>query len=159
MLDQRTFSEATYGWSRDEAVTMPAYRECAYALLRLTLGIVFLFSGIGKFLGGIGNFEAGLEQQFAGKLPMFLVTPFAYALPFAEVAIGTLLVIGLFNSVALVLSGLLLAALTFGTVMAGEHAIVAYNVTYSLVNFVLLWFARYNKFSLDRLIRSGPIYR
>jgi thiosulfate dehydrogenase (quinone) large subunit len=159
MLDQRTVSEATYGWSRDEAATTPAYRECAYALLRLTLGIVFLFSGVGKFLGGIGNFEGRLEQQFAGKLPMFLVSPFAYALPFAEVAIGALLVIGLFNGVALVLSGLLLAALTFGTVMAGDHPTAAHNVAYAFVNFVLLWFAGYNKFSLDRLIRGRPIDR
>jgi len=29
----------------------------------------------------MGNFAAALQQQFAGKLPMFIVNPFAYALP------------------------------------------------------------------------------
>jgi thiosulfate dehydrogenase [quinone] large subunit len=100
-----------------------------------------------------------LEQQFAGKLPMFLVSPFAYVLPSAEVAIGALLVIGLFTGMALVLSGVLLAALTFGTVMAGEFPTAAHNVSYALVNFVLLWLAGYNEYSLDRLLRGRSVKR
>jgi thiosulfate dehydrogenase [quinone] large subunit len=130
------------------------HREAAYALLRVTLGVVFLFNGIGKFMGGVGNFAAGLEKQFAGKLPSALVLPFAYALPFAEVLFGALIVLGLFSAVALVLSGLLLVALTFGTVMQEEFPTAAHNVQYALVNFALLFFADYNGYSLDRLRRK-----
>jgi thiosulfate dehydrogenase (quinone) large subunit len=157
MLDQRTSSQATHDWPRDEVVAKPAYRECAYALLRATLGIVFLFAGIGKFMGGVGNFAAELQRQFAGKLPMFIVTPFAYALPFAEVTIGALLVLGLFNVMALILTGLLLMALTFGKVMENDVATVAHNLTYVLINFLLLWLAKYNDYSLDRLLRGKQI--
>jgi hypothetical protein len=32
------------------------HRESAYALLRVTFGVIFLFYGVGKFMGGIGNF-------------------------------------------------------------------------------------------------------
>jgi len=32
------------------------HREAAYALLRVTLGVVLLFFGIGKFMAGLGNF-------------------------------------------------------------------------------------------------------
>ena len=128
-------------------------QEAAYALLRVTLGVVFLFSGIGKFLGGVGAFAAGLEHEFAGKLPAMLVAPFAYALPFAEVALGALLVLGLFNTWALVLVGLELVALTFGKVVDGDFATAAHNVQFALVNFVLLWLADYDGFSIDRLLR------
>ena len=132
------------------------HREAAYALLRVTLGVVFLFSGVGKFMGGIGNFVGGMEKQFAGKLPSALVLPFAYALPFMEVLFGALIVLGLFTSAALVLSGLLLLALTFGTVMLSDFPTVAHNTQYALVNFVLLYFADYNGYSLDRLRRPKP---
>src|ERR1044072_2918651 len=101
MLDQRVFSEeaykqSTYDW-RPDVRTLPGNREIGYALLRLTVGIVFLFSGMTKLMAGLSNFTSHLQQQFAGKLPSILVTPFAFALPFAEVMIGALLVLGLFN--------------------------------------------------------------
>lgn len=133
---------------------MSNHREAAYALLRVTLGVVFLFYGVGKFMGGVGNFAAGMEQHFAGKLPSALVLPFAYTLPFMEVTFGALILLGLFNSIALVLSGLLLLALTFGTVMLGDAQTSAHNLQYALVNFVLLWFADYNGYSVDRLRRG-----
>ena len=81
-------------------------------------------------MGGVGSFAAELQQQFAGKLPMFIVAPFAYALPFAEVTIGALLMLGLFNVMALILTGLLLMALTFGKVMGNDTATVAHNLTW-----------------------------
>ena len=129
-------------------------REAAYALLRVTLGVVFFFNGVGKFMGGVAVFAAGMEKQFAGKLPSPLVTAFAYALPFMEVLFGALIVLGLFTGAALVLSGLLLVALTFGTVMLSDFPTVAHNTQYALVNFVLLWLADYNGFSVDRLRRG-----
>src|SRR5437763_13975311 len=126
---------------------MNNHREAAYALLRVTLGVVFLFNGTGKFMGGLGNFVGGMNQRFAGKLPAALVMPFAYALPFMEVLCGVLILLGLFSGIALVLSGLLLVALTFGTVMLNDFPTVAHNTQYALVNFVLLWFIEHNGYS------------
>jgi thiosulfate dehydrogenase [quinone] large subunit len=135
---------------------MNKHREAAYALLRVTLGVIFLFFGIGKFMGGIANFADGMNQHFAGKLPSALVLAFGYTLPFAEVLIGSLLLLGLFTRIALVLSGLLLLALTFGTVMLGDAPTVAHNLQYALVNFILLYLADYNGYSIDRLRRGKP---
>jgi thiosulfate dehydrogenase [quinone] large subunit len=132
-------------------------REIAYALLRVTVGVMFLFFGIGKLLRGVEKFAAGMQGRFAeSPLPEGLVTPFAYVLPFAEVAIGSLLVLGLFNVVALVLAALLVLGLTFGVVMQPDPPTVAHNVNYALVIFVLLWLAEYNAYSLDRMLRRGP---
>ncbi|MGB7622914.1 MAG: DoxX family membrane protein [Terriglobia bacterium] len=129
-------------------------REIGYALLRITLGVMFATYGIGKFRMGIGNFAPILEKEFTGKLPLILVSPFARILPFAEVLIGILLILGLFTAFALLLAGLLMMALVFGTAMTGQPGTVAQNVTFGLVVFVLFWALENNGYSLDRL-RQG----
>ena len=154
MFNQNTYTQTTGDWQTDTAITMPVYREVAYALLRLTLGTVFLTTGTAKFMMGIGTFAAGLQQQFAGKLPTALVVPFGYALPFLEVTVGTLLILGLFNQFGLTLAGLLIIALTLGKVIEGDPATVAHNLSYAIIIFVLLWLADYNRFSVDRLRRK-----
>ena len=131
---------------------MQTRREIAYALLRVTLGVMFLFFGIGKFTAGIGNVAAGMQQNFAGKLPSVLLVPFTYILPFAEVAIGLMLLLGFLNVVGLILAALLMIALVFGMVLQGQAPTVANNTLYALIIFILLWFADYNRFSLDRLL-------
>jgi thiosulfate dehydrogenase [quinone] large subunit len=130
------------------------HRETAYVLLRITMAVIFLFFGIGKFMGGISNFVGGMNQHFSGKLPAFMVMPFAYFLPFGEVIAGALILFGLFTRAGLMLSGLLLVGLTFGTVMLGEAPTVAHNLQYAFVNFVLLWLLDLNRYSLDSLFRG-----
>ena len=130
------------------------HREAAYALLRATLGVVLLFFGIGKFMAGLGNFVGGMNQHFAGKLPAIMVMPFAYAIPFCEVIAGLLILLGLFTRVGLVVFGLLIIGLTFGTVMLGDAPTVAHNLQYALVNFVLLWLVDLNRYSIDGLMQN-----
>jgi len=125
------------------------HRETAYGLLRVTMGVIFLFYGIGKFMVGVSGFVGGMNQRFSGKLPAAMVMPFAYVLPFGEVISGLLILLGLFTRVGLVISGLLLIGLTFGTVMLGDPSTVAHNLQYALVNFVLLWASDLNRYSLD----------
>jgi thiosulfate dehydrogenase [quinone] large subunit len=135
---------------------MTNYREPAYALMRVTLGIIFVTTGTMKFLGGLGNFVGTMNQSFAGKLPAAMVMPFAYFIPFAEVTLGALILFGLFTRGALVVSGLLLMGLTFGVVILGDPPTVAHNLQYVLINFVLLWLSDLNGFSLDRLLGRAP---
>src|SRR2546423_5733692 len=131
-------------------------REIAYSLLRVTVGVIFLFYGIGKFMGGLSNFVGGMNQRFSGKLPAAMVMPFAYVIPFCEVTAGALILLGLFTRVGLTISGLLLIGLTFGVVMLGDAPTVAHNLQYALINFVLLWFVDLNRYSIDGLLRRKP---
>jgi len=126
-------------------------RDIAYALTRVTYGVIFLFYGIGKFMMGIGTFVGNMNQQFSGKLPALMVMPFAYALPFGEMIAGALILLGLYTRASLILSGLLLIGLTFGVVMLGGADGVAHNLIFVLVNFLLLWFVDVNHLSLDEL--------
>lgn len=128
------------------------YRKLAYALLRVNMGIVFFFYGIGKFFSGLDDVAAGIAERLAGSpVPAALVEPFAYVLPFLEVTIGALLILGLLNRIALVLAGLLLWGLTLGVVLEPDPATAAHNVTYAVVVFVLFWLSEHNYYSLDRL--------
>jgi hypothetical protein len=61
---------------------MENYRQAAYALLRVTPGPIFPTTDVVKFVFGVGSFAGGLQQRFADKVPMFVVTPFAYVLAF-----------------------------------------------------------------------------
>lgn len=130
-------------------------RTLAYALTRISYGVVFLFYGIGKFRGGISNFVGGMNQQFSGKLPAAMVMPFAYFIPFAETISGALIVLGLLTRIGLTLSGVLLIGLTFGVVMLGQAPTVAHNLQYVLLNFLLLWFVDFNAISVDALFRKS----
>ena len=129
------------------------HRGIAYALMRITYGVIFLVYGIGKFRLGLSNFVGGMNQQFSGKLPAAMVMPFAYFIPFAETISGALILFGLFTRAGLTLSGVLLIGLTFGLVILGQAQGVAHNLQYVLVNFVLLWFVDLNRCSLDSLLR------
>lgn len=130
---------------------MSRHREIAHALLRVTVGITFLFFGIGKFIQGVGTFASSLRERMAGSpVPPDLVSLFATILPFAEVLLGVLLILGLFTSLALAGTAILIMFLTFGTVMEPDPATVARNVNYALVVFVLLWLVDHDRYSIDR---------
>ena len=131
-------------------------RNIAYALTRITYGVIFLFYGIGKIRGGVSNFVGGMNQQFSGKLPAAMVMPFAYFIPFAETISGALILLGLFTRIGLTLSGLLLMGLTFGVVILGQAPTVAHNLQYVLLNFLLLWLVDLNRYSVDGLLARKP---
>ena len=128
------------------------YKAVAYFLLRLTVGLVFFFYGVSKLLRGLEPFAAGMTARMADTpLPTFMVTPFAYVLPFAEVGVGLLLILGLFTRAALVAAGLVMMSLTVGVVLEPSPPTVAANVNYALVIFVLLWLSEFDHFSVDQL--------
>ena len=94
---------------------------------------------------------SGLEKDFAKTwLPSATVYFFGLVLPFLEVIIGTLLILGLFTRLAAVFGGIVLTVLTTGLVIAGNSGGVAHNLIYSIIFFLLLYHADENGFCLDR---------
>ncbi len=79
-------------------------------LLRLALGVLFLFAAVGKFLGpGPIGFAKWILQEFDGTyLPRALVLPYAFTLPYIEFLLGLVLILGLFTRASLFLAGMLL---------------------------------------------------
>src|SRR5690242_6522198 len=84
-------------------------------LLRFVLGMLSLVAGLDKFFGGMGDFRQKTGEMFAKTwLPPFLYDQFLYALPWAEVILGALIVLALFRLFSLVLGSLLMLSLAFG---------------------------------------------
>jgi thiosulfate dehydrogenase (quinone) large subunit len=130
-------------------------KSVAYTLLRVTLGVLLLFSGVGKILEGPGEFVAGFVERFEETwLPGSLVALVGHGLPFIEIGIGALLVVGLVTVPALVAAGVLLVVFTFGTTVIEDHEATGRNLLYALIAFVLIWFSGHDRFGLDG-VRTG----
>ncbi len=125
-------------------------------ILRLALGALFFMAGLGKFLapGGALAVSQKLMDGFADTyLPASLTWAFLRTLPYVEISLGAILVIGLFTRECLIICGLLLLSLAFGMMVKGEHAVVAQNLNYVFMAAIALWLSgRDNRYSLDCLI-------
>lgn len=125
----------------------------AYLFLRATLGVNICLHGITRIFSGQGHFVSAITQQFhAAPLPHSLVFAFAYTLPWAEAAIGMLILIGLFTRVALILGALLMLVLTFGVSLLQDWQVAGLQLIYAAVYAALLAFLHANRFSLDALL-------
>lgn len=99
--------------------------------------------------------------MFANSLvPMFQTTPlpawsvhvFGLILPWTEAILGFLLLIGLWTLPALVCGSLLILVLTLGTTLRQDWNTAGVQLTYAAVYAALLALARWNDYSLDRLL-------
>ncbi len=75
--------------------------------IRVSIGVVLLMAGVGKIAGGheLVNVVASLKM-----LPYPLINPVGSALPWFEIALGTLFILGLFSRIAAGISLPLFAA-------------------------------------------------
>jgi thiosulfate dehydrogenase [quinone] large subunit len=130
------------------------YDHVATLLLRLLLGVLFLSAGLGKF-GDLAGFRQYIHAQFdATFLGGPLLTVFAYLLPFVEVLIGALLVLGLQTRPVLALTALTLLVLFFG-LMVKREPLASQNALYFVIAVYALRNAKDNQFSVDHLIYRG----
>jgi len=119
-------------------------KAAAVALGRWVLGILFLFAGIAK-LGNVSGFAEGLLKQFEKTfLPPILVSIFGHVLPFLEITLGVLLLLGLFRNVALFATGVLLILLTFGQIVQGQPQVIFFNTSYVFMAALLLFLSEHD---------------
>lgn len=124
-------------------------------LMRAGMGLLFLIAAAGKFMMGTEKFRGYIFEQFKDTwLPQFALAPYAYALPYAELAIGILLILGLFRCLSIALSMLLMLSLTFGMMVAQKHDVVGANMTYLFFLGALLFVSRWDVFCADTLWRK-----
>jgi thiosulfate dehydrogenase (quinone) large subunit len=129
-------------------------RQLAYAVFRLTLGINILVHGAGRIFGpGAEAFASTTAAEFSKTaLPAGMVHAFLLVVPFAELVLGALTILGLFTRWALTLGGLLIAALVFGTAMRSDWNTVGVQMIYAITYYLLLVNRESNRFSLDALL-------
>ena len=87
-------------------------------------------------------------------LPMPLVHAFLYALPFYEIALGTLLILGLYTRWSTIAGAVMMLALLYGNTARQDWATVGNNMHYVLYFTGMLALHRYDWLALDQR-RSG----
>jgi thiosulfate dehydrogenase [quinone] large subunit len=131
----------------------------AYAIFRLTFGVNLMLRGVDRiFFMGLDNFGNGMVKQFSMTwLGPGLIQPFAHTIPWIEMVMGALLIVGLFTRPALVVGGLLMTALTFGTMFLRNFDLAWLQLTYAIAFFLLLATHAWNAISLDAMLgRTRP---
>ena len=92
-------------------------RVLGYTTLRLAVGMAMLVHGAER-LGHVALFANGLVKMFAATwLPRPAVLGFAYLTPPVELAIGLMVLPGLFTQLGLLCGGLWMVALIFGSTL------------------------------------------
>lgn len=122
----------------------------AYVLLRILFGIGFFNIGLGK-IGGIGGFANAMAEQFKDTfLPAPLVQATAAIVPPLELAIGVLLIFGLFTRGALIAGFVLMMILHAGVTLLKDWNTAANQLIYCIIFFLLLAGVGFNAFSVDQ---------
>jgi thiosulfate dehydrogenase (quinone) large subunit len=128
--------------------------ELAYLILRLTMGVNMFTHGVARLLD-IDKFNGWLISQFSNTiLPEFIVSISSYVIPFVELIIGILLILGLFTSRALLVGALLIVALVFGSGLQENWNVMSSQMIYAIFFFILSYLIELNRFSLDRVIEK-----
>ena len=127
-------------------------KSAGVAISRWALGLLFFYNGLGKIMGGVGGFVNGyLVPQFSKTfLPSILVTSYGYVLPYAELTLGILLIVGIFRNAVLFLTGLTLISLTFGQMLLQQHAVVANNFIYIFLTAILLFMSEFDGWAFGK---------
>lgn len=131
----------------------------AYAIFRLTFGTNLMLRGVDRiFFLGLDNFANGMVKQFEMTwIGPGMIQPFAHTIPWIEMVMGALLIVGLFTRPALVVGGLLMANLTFGTMFLRNFDLAWLQLTYAIAFFLLLATHSWNVISLDAMLgRTRP---
>jgi thiosulfate dehydrogenase [quinone] large subunit len=126
----------------------------AFTTLRIALAINELLHGVTRiFIGNLETFVNATQTQFQNTaLPVWQVRAFATLVPWAELIIGVLLLLGLWTRWALVFAAVLMWGIIFGTAMRGDWQIVFLQMFYSLLYSVMLLWRRYDDWSLDAMM-------
>lgn len=85
-------------------------------------------------------------------LPHWVVSPYTSVLPYLELSIGLLLLVGLKTRKALIFSALLIISLNAGLLLQLKHDTVAMNTIYLVTILLALQWENHNQWSLDSFL-------
>ncbi|WP_347158875.1 DoxX family protein [Pontibacter chitinilyticus] len=129
-----------------------------YLFARLPIGMSMFGHGLVR-LPKLIKFSEGLASSFKDSwLSEAVVQQFAYFLPYLELNIGALLLLGLFTRVVSAMGVLLMVVLIFGSCLLESWNNVAVQMFYGVYFAGLMAFEhRYNRYSIDNGIRGRRI--
>lgn len=131
-------------------------------LLRIGLGVLMLVAAVGKFTLPEGatflhvrpEFYQSLEKMFGNSwLPEIVWRPFGHSIPWVELTLGILLILGIARFWAGIVGALYMLGLAFGMMVTQQHTTVASNYMYFGMFAAYVILSRHDGFCVDRLFR------
>lgn len=120
-----------------------------YLFLRLLVGTSLFGHGLVR-LPKLDAFSTWMLGRFhQSMLPETIVKPFSYALPFAELVIGFLLLVGMFTHTALVAGCGVMVLLIFGSSLIEDWGAIPAQLIHGLILVILLQYIEANNYSID----------
>jgi thiosulfate dehydrogenase [quinone] large subunit len=124
----------------------------AYLLMRLTIGASLFGHGLVR-LPKLAAFHAQLMGEFkASILPAFLVSAYSYAVSFAELVTGVLLLAGALTRMAAVACSLELIILDFGATSIEHFNVIGEQLVHTIFLAAVVAFRSHNKYSVYHLL-------
>jgi thiosulfate dehydrogenase (quinone) large subunit len=129
----------------------------AYGLFRFTFGLNIMMRGVVRIALGLPAFQNYMLTQFKDVpvMPQAFLIPFATVLPFVETLIGLCVLVGFQTRTALVLGALMIAGLTFGTMLRQDFTIAWLQLDYAIAFFILIALRSWNLISVDAMMGGG----
>lgn len=127
-------------------------RALAYLLVRLTIGASLFGHGLVR-LPKLAAFHAQMMGEFStSMLPTIAVSACSYALPFAELVTGALLLAGALTRGAAVAGALVMIVLVLGATSIEHFTVIGEQLVHALFLVGVIAFRGHNRYSVDRLL-------
>ncbi|MEM9136663.1 MAG: DoxX family protein [Cyanobacteria bacterium P01_F01_bin.42] len=126
----------------------------AYLLLRIIVGVNYFNHGVTRIgnIPGFANAMVGAMED--AWMPGFLVRITAYFVVPVELAVGFLLIFGLFTRLSLVATLILMVILMYGVTIVQNWDVASSQLIYDVILFLLLAGLGYNYYSVDTILES-----
>ncbi len=127
-------------------------RTVAYLLLRLTIGASLFGHGLVR-MPKLAAFHTQMVGEFkTSMIPAVLVSACGYALPFAELITGVLLLAGLWTRAAAIAGGLVMIVLVLGATSIEHFNVIGEQLVHALFFVSVIAFRSHNRYSVDGLL-------
>ena len=129
----------------------------AYGLFRFTFGLNIMMRGVVRIALGLPAFQGYMLTQFKDVpvMPSAFLISFATVLPFVETLIGLCILLGFQTRAALIAGALMIAGLTFGTMLRQDFTIAWLQLDYAIAFFLLIALRSWNLISVDAMMGGG----
>lgn len=132
-------------------------QDIAILSVRLSLGAYLFFAGVRKAFSQGSDIRLSastwMEKYNAmtpAFVPGFIATPWGYAIPWLELILGALLVLGVFFRVTTVLTTVMMLSIAIA-VVAKDGTLLHHSVIITTVTFLLIFLGA-GRFSADALM-------
>jgi thiosulfate dehydrogenase [quinone] large subunit len=134
----------------------PTSASLGLLIARVPIGLFFAMAAWAKIFSiGVSKFVAANAHSVPAFLPDYVGKTYLYLLPFFELSMGLLLILGLWTRLAGLITSLILISIIWAVTGVGAPPMPFHQNVIFLSVTLLLFLAGGGNFTIDRIIKSG----